>query len=85
MVLNMMPKTLYRIKTFGCFELKFSPLSTFCFQKKTSSPPSKVGKDFSLFVLLITDELVQLRFCRPSKLCATRRDGFIRFSFAVFR
>jgi hypothetical protein len=62
MVLNVTPKTLYSVKTFGCFELKFSSLSTFCFRKKTSSPPSEAGKDFSLFVLLITDELVLLQF-----------------------
>jgi hypothetical protein len=44
MVLNAMPKTLYRIKTFDCFKLKFLPLSTFCFRKKTSSPLRKRGK-----------------------------------------
>jgi hypothetical protein len=85
MVLNMMAKTLYRIKTFGCFELNFRRFRPFVFERKRLPPPSEAGKDFSLFVLLITDELVRLRFCRPSKLCATRRGEFIRFSLAVFR
>jgi hypothetical protein len=44
MVLNVLPKTLYHTKTFECFELKFSPLTTYCFRKKTSSPLRKRGK-----------------------------------------
>jgi hypothetical protein len=42
--LNVLPKTLYRTKIFECFELKFLPLSTYCFRKKTSSPLRKRGK-----------------------------------------
>jgi hypothetical protein len=45
MMLKVLPKTLYRTKTFECFELKFSPLSIYCFRKKTSPPPlRKRGK-----------------------------------------
>jgi hypothetical protein len=44
MALNVLPEILCRTKTFECFELKFSPLSTYCFRKKTSSPPSEAGK-----------------------------------------
>jgi hypothetical protein len=44
MALTMMLKTLYRTSIFGCFELRFSPLSTFSFRKKTSSPLRKRGK-----------------------------------------
>jgi hypothetical protein len=62
MALTVMLKTLYRTKTFGCFELRFSLLSTFCFRKKTF-PPFGSGENQSLFVLLITVELVRFRFC----------------------
>jgi hypothetical protein len=44
MALNVLPETLCRTKTFECFKLKFSPLSTYCFRKKTSSPLRKRGK-----------------------------------------
>jgi hypothetical protein len=44
MVLDVLPETLYRTRTFECFELKFSPLLTYCFRKKTSSPLRKRGK-----------------------------------------
>jgi hypothetical protein len=37
-------ETLYCTSTFECFEQKFSPLSTYCFRKKTSSPLRKRGK-----------------------------------------
>jgi hypothetical protein len=83
--LIMMLKTLYRTSIFGCFELRFSPLSTFCFRKKTSSSPLRIGENQSLFVLLMTVKLVRFRFCWPTKLCATQCAEFIHFSFAVFR
>jgi hypothetical protein len=44
MVLNVLPETLYRTKTFECFALKFSPLSTYCFWKKKCPPLRKRGK-----------------------------------------
>jgi hypothetical protein len=64
MALNVSPKILYHTKTFECFELIFSPLSTCCFRKKTSSPPPfGSGDNFSLFVLLKIVELIWFQFC----------------------
>jgi hypothetical protein len=67
---------LFRTKVFAAFD--------FLFSKENAFPPFGSGEDFSLFVLLITDKLVWLRFCWPTKLCVTRRAEFIHFSFAVF-
>jgi hypothetical protein len=36
--LEVLPETFDRTSTFECFKLKFSPLSTRSFWKKTSSP-----------------------------------------------
>jgi hypothetical protein len=68
---------LVRTKVFAAFDFLFSKENVFL--------PSEAGKDFSLFVLLITDGLVRLLFWWPTKLCATRRAELICFSFAVFR
>jgi hypothetical protein len=76
MALNVLPETLYRTKTFECFTLKFSPLSTYYFRRR---------ENYSLFILLITVKLVWLRFCWPVRLYATRRAEFIHFSLVVFR
>jgi hypothetical protein len=46
---------LFRTKVFIAFDFLFSKENVF-------PPPSEAGKDFSLFVLLITDELVLLQF-----------------------
>jgi hypothetical protein len=42
--LEVLPETFDRTNTFECFKLKFSPLSTQSFWKKTSSPLQKRGE-----------------------------------------